>query len=61
MLTAMQREFEKVATDTEGLMRIDIPCIHTSHVFTADMSSKIARAIARVMESERYSIFNNHQ
>ena len=40
---------------------IEVPGRHTKHVFSNQMSAKVAKAIARVMENERYSILNKHQ
>ena len=61
MLNAMQREFEEVAKETEGLIMVEIPGRHTKHVYSKEMSAKVAKALARVMENERYSIINKHQ
>lgn len=56
MLCAMQREFERVALEEGGVMMIEVPGMRTKHVFSDKMSAKVAKAIARVMENERYSI-----
>lgn len=61
MLNAMQREFESVASEVGGVIMIEVPERHTKHVFSNQMSAKVAKAIARVMENERYSIINKHQ
>ena len=61
MLNAMQREFEEVAKEEGGVIMIEVPGMRTKHVFSNQMSAKVARALARVMENERYSIINKHQ
>ena len=61
MLNAMQREFESVASEVGGVIMIEVLGRHTKHVFSNQMSAKVARALARVMENERYSIINKHQ
>ena len=61
MLNAMQREFESVASEVGGVIMIEVPGMRTKHVFSDKMSAKVAKAIARVMENERYSILNIHQ
>lgn len=59
MLLTAQQQFELLADQSVGgVIMVTAPGTITKHVYSGNLASKIARAIARTLEQERFRITN---
>ena len=59
MLNIMQKQLEVLSLKRDEKIVIEIP--GTKYVYKGRLKTRVALALARVMENEKYSILNNHQ